>query len=98
MNPEIAKVIHSKADELYLKVKSYREHIHMNPELSYQEEDTMKYVSTILKGLGIEHKIGVGGTGITAMIRSKEHSEDQPCIGLRADMDALPIQEENEVP
>lgn len=98
MNPETIQIIKSKAKELYSKVKSYREHLHMHPELSYQETNTMKYVSDILTSLGIEHTSGIGGTGIVALIKSSKHIEQQACIGLRADMDALPILEENEVP
>lgn len=98
MNPEIAKIIKSKAKELYSRVKSYREHLHMHPELSYQETNTMKYVSEILTSLGIDHTTGIGGTGIVALIKSSKHSSQEVCIGLRADLDALPIAEENEVP
>lgn len=97
MNPEIVAIIKSKAAELYTKVKSYREHLHMHPELSYQEFKTMNYVSEKLTALGIEHKTGVGGTGIVALVKSSKHTSQQECIGLRADLDALPIEEENEV-
>lgn len=98
MNPNLAQLIKFKSKDLYLKVKSYREHLHMHPELSYQENETMLFVSRALSSLGIEHTTGIGGTGITALIRSSKHSLDQSCIGLRADMDALPILEENNVP
>lgn len=58
----------------------------------------MKYVSGELSRIGIEHTNGIGGTGITAVIRSSSHLSSDTCIGLRADLDALPIKEENDVP
>lgn len=98
MNPEIASKITSKADLLFEKVKSYREYLHAHPELSYQEHKTMKYVSERLNELEIKHTTGIGETGIVALIRGTHHHEHQEATGLRADLDALPIQEENEVP
>lgn len=98
MNNEIKNIIQSRSVALFEKVKSYREYIHAHPELSYQETETMNYVSSILTNLGIEHQTGIGETGIVAIIKGDHHSENQSCIGLRADLDALPIQEENEVP
>lgn len=98
MNTELQKTIERFSNELFEKVKSYREHIHANPELSYKEHNTMTYVSEQLTKIGIEHTTKVGDTGIVAVIRNKNHALDAECVGLRADMDALPIQEENEIP
>lgn len=97
MNPNIPHLIRERSAEIFHKVKMYREHLHMYPELSYQEFETMKYVSGTLDSLGIPHQTGIGNTGIVALIKGETHSEDQPCIGLRADLDALPILEENDV-
>lgn len=97
MNPEIHSIIREKSELLFDKVRSYREHLHAHPELSYQEHETMKFVSQALTKIGIEHTTGIGDTGIVAVIRAEHHSLDMPCFGLRADLDALPIQEENEV-
>ena len=55
----------------------------------------MEYVAAKLKEIGIPYEKGVAGTGIIGIIRSSKHSENQACIGLRADLDALPIQEQN---
>ena len=55
----------------------------------------MEYVAAKLKDIGIPYEKGVTGTGIIGIIRSSKHSENQACIGLRADLDALPIQEQN---
>lgn len=95
MNLELKEVITSKVSAIYEKVKGYREHLHQNPELSYMEFNTMEYVSAKLKDIGIPYEKGVAGTGIIGIIRSSKHSENQACIGLRADLDALPIQEQN---
>lgn len=98
MTSELQQQIKSAADRLYDKVRGYREHIHANPELSYQEHETMKYVSAALTSIGIEHTPGVGGTGLVALIRGDHHNSNASCIALRADLDALPILEANDVP
>jgi amidohydrolase len=96
MNTTLVNLIKGKAEELFEKVRSYREHLHRFPELSYEEFETMAFVSKILTEHNIPHHTGVGKTGVVALIKSQKHSEEH-CIGLRADLDALPIQEENEV-
>lgn len=98
MNKEIKDKITTRVDELFEKVSDYRRHLHQHPELSYQEHETMKFVAEQLTKIGIPHQTGVADTGIVGIIRGKNHTEDQPCIGLRADMDALPILEMNDVP
>jgi len=98
MNDNMNDFISAKSNEIFDKVKAYREHLHRFPELSYQEFNTMKYVSEVLTKLGINHQTGVGDTGIVAMIRADHHSDTEVAIGLRADLDALPIQEENDIP
>ena len=95
MNHELKEVITNKVSAIYEKIKGYREYLHQNPELSYQEFNTMEYVAAKLKEIGIPYEKGVAGTGIVGIIRSSKHSENQACIGLRADLDALPIQEQN---
>jgi len=95
MNHELKEVITTNVSAIYEKIKGYREHLHQNPELSYKEFNTMEYVAAKLKEIGIPYEKGVAGTGIIGIIRSSKHSENQACIGLRADLDALPIQEQN---
>ena len=73
-----------------------RRHIHANPELSFQEYETSKYVASQLRSIGIEPVEVVAETGLTALIQGK--NPDSRVIALRADMDALPIQETNDVP
>ncbi len=98
MKAELKKHIERLSSELFEKVRSYRHHLHANPELSYQEHETMQYVSDCLTSMGIDHTSGVGGTGLVALIKGEHHQADQEAIGLRADLDALPIIEENNVP
>jgi amidohydrolase len=95
MNLELKELLTTKVSAIYEKIKGYREHLHQNPELSYKEFNTMEYVAAKLKEIGIPYEKGVAGTGIIGIIRSSKHSENQACIGLRADLDALLIQEQN---
>jgi amidohydrolase len=72
-----------------------RRDLHMHPEIRYEEVRTAGKVAEWLRELGIEHRSGVGKTGVVGLIRGKS---DGPTVALRADMDALPVQEENDVP
>lgn len=71
-----------------------RRHLHANPELSYQEFETSKFVAGELRKMGLEPVEGIGGTGLIADIVGKNPGA---VIALRADMDALPIMEANQV-
>ncbi|MFN5479312.1 MAG: M20 family metallopeptidase [Chitinophagaceae bacterium] len=73
--------------------RSIRRHLHAHPELSFKEYETAAYVREHLSALGIEHST-IGETGVVAMLQGKPSSR---VVALRADMDALPIQEENKV-
>ena len=98
MNPELFSIVSKHAEAIYLKVKGYREHLHQFPELSYQEFETMAFVSERLSELGIPHETKIGGTGVVGIIRNERHALDASCVALRADLDALPIQEDNDMP
>ena len=76
-------------------VVSYRKWIHQHPELSFNEEKTSKFICSILKKNNIKFSNEIAGFGIVATIKGKNPSSR--IIGFRADMDALPINEENEV-
>lgn len=69
-----------------------RRHLHMHPELSYRENATSAFIKNYLDNLGIEHLSGIAGTGIVGIIRGT-HTGKGKTIGLRADMDALPVTE-----
>lgn len=72
-----------------------RHHLHAHPELSYKEFETSKFVQGQLKQLGIPFTI-MAETGVVGLIKGK--NPDRRVIALRADMDALPIREENDIP
>lgn len=75
-----------------------RRELHMNPELGGSEYMTMDIICSYLDSWGIEYKKGVAETGVVAIIRGKSRKEKNSlCIGIRADIDALPIKEEADV-
>ena len=87
----------SKFKAVFEKMCDYREHLHMHPELSYKEFKTAEFVKQTLKSIGLTDIQSVGGTGVIATIYAKHHSKKDKCIAFRADLDALPIQELNDV-
>ena len=82
-----------QAQALADQLTAWRRDIHMHPELSFQEERTANLVAGQLAALGIETQSGVGKTCVVGYL-----GDGGPVIAIRADMDALPIQEENDVP
>lgn len=72
-----------------------RHHLHAHPELSYQEFETSKFVQQQLSRIGIPFEV-MAGTGVVGLL--KGNNADSRVIALRADMDALPIEEENDIP
>lgn len=80
--------------DVYEYVVEVRRHIHENPELSFNEFETAKYIESLLDELGIEHK-RVNGTGIVANINGGKRGKT---VALRADTDALPVRENNGLP
>lgn len=73
-----------------------RRYLHTNPELSFQEHNTARFVAQKLKDIGLTPQEGIADTGVVAIIEGK--NPESKVIGLRADMDALPIFEKNDVP
>lgn len=88
---QIKEIAQQNAQE----VINIRRHIHAHPELSYQEYNTARYVAEQLKAIGLTPAEGVAETGLTALIEGKNPAKK--VIALRADMDALPIVEANNV-
>ncbi|MFA5685200.1 MAG: amidohydrolase [Lysobacteraceae bacterium] len=80
---------------LSAEMTAWRRQIHAWPELGFEEVRTSALVAEVLASLGLEVHDGLGGTGVVAVIDS---GKPGPRIGLRADMDALPMQEQNDVP
>jgi amidohydrolase len=84
-----------QAEALREYVVAARRRLHENPELSFKEEQTARFVADELQAMGYEPEEGVGGYGVRAVLRGGRPGRT---IGLRADMDALPITEENDLP
>ncbi len=92
---KLKETIKILAKEYAPEIIAIRRHLHQNPELSFVEFNTSTYVSEYLKHLNIPHETGVAKTGIVALIEGRNPSKR--ILALRADMDALPIQETNKV-
>ncbi|MEQ9552423.1 MAG: M20 family metallopeptidase [Coleofasciculus sp. G3-WIS-01] len=80
---------------LQSQLVEWRRRLHQHPELGFTEHLTSAFVSQKLQEWGIEHQTGIAQTGIVAIIKSDRTG---PVLAIRADMDALPVQEENDVP
>ena len=89
--PRVRSQIHSLQPQLV----EWRRRLHQRPELGFQEHLSAEFITSKLQEWGIEHQTGIAKTGIVAQISG---SQPGPVLAIRADMDALPIQEENEVP
>lgn len=93
---ELQKTIYNAALEEEEGVKQVRRHLHQHPELSFQEEKTAAYICSRLEQLGIRYQKQIGGTdGILACLGP---STAEKAVLLRADMDALPIEEQTGAP
>ncbi|MDF1501007.1 MAG: M20 family metallopeptidase [Anaerolineales bacterium] len=80
-----------KAQEIQQQIATWRRQIHIHPEPGFQEHRTADLISETLDALGIEHEPGIAKTGIVGHL-----GQGRPAVGIRADMDALEIQEVNE--
>ncbi|MGB5930451.1 MAG: amidohydrolase, partial [Cyclobacteriaceae bacterium] len=88
--------VRTLANDVSPDVVKHRRHLHENPELSFQEYETSKYVAEQLRKIGLDPTEGVADTGVVALIKGR--NPDTKTVALRADMDALPIVEQNDVP
>ena len=77
------------------QLSEWRRQIHQRPEMGFKEQITAELIAQKLQGWGISHQTGIAKTGVVALIES---GKPGPVLAIRADIDALPIQEENEVP
>lgn len=82
--------IKERAAQIHEEIRAIRHHIHQNPELSFQEYETQRFIEKQLREMGITELEHAANTGIVAYIRGKDNGKT---TALRADMDALPIQE-----
>ena len=86
-------VINTIADR-HDEMTAWRRHLHTRPELGFEEHMTAEFIAEKLKEFGVEVHLGMAGTGVVGVIRGQGESDRM--IGLRADIDALPITEEND--
>jgi len=87
--------IQELARQYYPNSIEQRRYLHQHPELSFEEVQTGRYIAARLQELGIEHRHGVAENGVVALIKGR--NPKKKVVALRADMDALPIQETNQV-
>lgn len=80
-------------EELLADVKQWRQHIHSQPELGFKEFKTAAFIVEKLQSFGIEVHQGLGGTGVVGTLKNGSG----PTIGIRADIDALPIEEQSDI-
>jgi amidohydrolase len=87
--------IHAAAEKIMPKLVEWRRHLHQYPELSNRETKTAAFVEKHLRALGLEVRTGVAKTGVVAILKG---GQPGPVIGLRADMDGLPVTERVQLP
>jgi amidohydrolase len=91
VNSRLGAIVDKRTGELL----ELRRTLHQNPELAFEEHETAKAVAAFLSKLGIPYKTGIGKTGVVAIL---EGSKPGRTVGIRADMDCLPIHEETGLP
>lgn len=89
------KVISQKAENIYDQLVEWRRHFHGNPELSNREFQTAAYIADYLRNLGMDVETGIAHTGVVGILKG---GHPGPVVGLRADIDALPVTERTDVP
>ena len=92
---QILPKIKSLTQKYYSEIVALRHAIHMHPELEFEEENTANLLCAILDKYGIKYQRNIAKTGILAQIQGEKEGK---CVLLRADMDALPVQEETNLP
>lgn len=90
-----SKAISKAADKIEQKVIDWRHNIHQNPELGNREFRTAELIAKHLKSLGMDVQTEVGMTGVVGILKGDKPG---PVVALRADMDALPVEEKNDLP
>ena len=89
--------IKKKIEQITPEMLKWRHSIHSKPEIAYKEKDTSDFISKKLSEFGIEVHKGIGKTGVVGIIKGK-NSNSERAIGIRADMDALPMTEKTNLP
>ena len=92
---EIHTLINEQTDKVFDQVVEWRRHFHENPELSNRETETAAYIAEYLRSLGMKVETGIAHTGVVGILEGRKPG---PVVGLRADIDALPVKERTDVP
>src|SRR5690348_7352828 len=92
---DMSRDIDAATAKLMTKLVEWRRHLHQYPELGNQEVKTAKYVEDHLRRLGLEVRTGIAKTGVVGILKG---AQPGPVVGLRADMDGLPVTERNSLP
>ncbi|WP_453990616.1 M20 family metallopeptidase [Bacillus nitroreducens] len=87
--------LYESLDKKYSEMVDIRRYLHQHPEVSFKEYKTAEFIATFYRNLGVEVRTNVGGNGVVAKIHG---SKPGPTVALRADFDALPIQDEKDTP
>src|SRR5512137_128917 len=95
VDPKTARRIDAEVEKNKAEIVKIRRFIHMNPELGNREVETAKLIASKLRPLGFEVRDGVAKTGVVAVLRGAQAG---PAVAVRADMDALPVQEATNLP
>lgn len=95
MAPQIAEKIKAISNRIFPKLVKLRQELHQYPELAYQEFKTSERVAKELSQLKLKVKKGIAKTGVVGILEGKKNGKT---VALRADMDALPIQEQTNFP
>lgn len=95
VNKEMFAEITQELSENFEEVKNWRRYLHQHPELSFEEEQTAKFIEEKLISFGLEVQTQIGGNGLVGILKG---SKPGKTIALRADFDALPIEDEKDVP
>lgn len=95
MSEELVKTVTEKVKKYHSNTVAYYKYLHQHPELSFKEKNTSQYVEELLQEWRVEYRNRIGGYGILAWIKGSKPSNKT--IALRADMDALPITELNDI-
>jgi amidohydrolase len=98
VQPIALEKIRPEIQALQPRLVELRRQLHQHPELGFQEKITAETIQKKLQEWGIQYQSGIAQTGVVAILQGKKTSFDLKGLALRADMDALPIHEENDVP
>src|SRR5690625_467970 len=91
----VREALFSLLNENYDEMVRIRRHLHQNPEVSFKEDETAAFIASFYQQLNIPYRSNIGGNGIVAKLKGAKPGKT---VALRADFDALPIQDEKDVP